>query len=59
VVDNYLTSQEQRKDRLAHCNSCVRLNIIRQCKECLCFVDLKTMLKSEHCPIGKWKEIEK
>jgi hypothetical protein len=26
----------------------------KRCLECTCFLDIKTMLGEERCPIGKW-----
>lgn len=44
--------------RLELCNACPRLSVTRQCKECLCFVDLKTKLRQEKCPLDKWEAVE-
>lgn len=30
---------------------------LRQCKECSCFVDAKTRLATEKCPLGYWKRV--
>lgn len=50
--------QEVADNRLKICNACENLNKIRQCTQCLCFVDLKTKIKQEACPIGKWSKWE-
>ena len=47
-------SETTKFERRAICNGCPKLLITRQCGECLCFVDLKTTLKQEHCPDNKW-----
>ncbi len=47
-------NEETRKQRIELCNDCPKLMITRQCAECLCFVDLKTKLKQEKCPLDKW-----
>lgn len=26
----------------------------RQCKECMCFMNLKTKIEGATCPLGKW-----
>jgi hypothetical protein len=45
----------QRAARLDICNTCPQLTKhSKQCKECGCFVFLKTKLSSEKCPLGKW-----
>lgn len=41
--------------RIQVCNGCPDLNTIsRQCKVCLCFVDLKAKFDDAHCPKEKW-----
>lgn len=40
------------------CVSCDRfMKITRQCKECFCFIPLKTKIMDTECPIGKWNSI--
>jgi hypothetical protein len=37
------------------CESCDRFfRLTRTCKECGCFMNIKTNLKNATCPIGKW-----
>ena len=41
--------------RLAICNECPYLNKrLMKCKQCGCFMHLKTTLHAAKCPIGKW-----
>lgn len=48
-------SEEEAKKRLDICFSCDRLiKLTTQCKECGCFMNLKTKLPHASCPIGKW-----
>lgn len=54
IPKEFLASSELKKQRLAFCNTCDRLNKLRQCKECFCFVDLKTMLSNQVCDLKKW-----
>jgi predicted Zn-ribbon and HTH transcriptional regulator len=46
------------KQRLDICLDCDRLFELiphaPQCKECGCFMKVKTRLKSSSCPLGKW-----
>jgi len=43
------------EERLNICRECPRLfKPTMQCKECGCFMRIKTRLKSASCPIGKW-----
>ena len=46
--------EEVQKERISTCNKCDKLTKTRQCSECLCFVDLKTKIKQEECPLKKW-----
>ena len=52
------TSSDIQSERIEICNSCDRLTKrARQCKECGCFVDLKTWLGDQECPLGKWHKV--
>jgi len=52
--------------RLNYCMGCEnRIPITNQCDLCLCFMALKTKLKSKYCelrtpefPSGKWQKVE-
>lgn len=51
---NY-TSKEQRDERFGVCKGCERFfKPTKTCKECGCFMALKTYLKDATCPLGKW-----
>jgi len=46
---------EEGKKRLDICKSCPELiKLTKQCKQCGCFMGVKTKLKEAQCPIGKW-----
>jgi hypothetical protein len=48
-------SEEDAKARLDICKACPRLiKGTNQCKECGCFMNLKTKLKDASCPLHKW-----
>jgi hypothetical protein len=54
---NY-TSREIRDERLDICNGCERLiPLTKTCKECGCFMSMKTWLNYAECPIGKWNKV--
>lgn len=56
---NQNVNTEVKNKRLAECLNCPRLNkTLMQCKECGCFVNLKTEYKQEECPLGKWVKEE-
>jgi len=51
---NY-TTKEIRNQRLDICKGCPRLfKPTKTCKECGCFMAMKTWLSDATCPIGKW-----
>lgn len=52
-----LTTPAEQEQRLNECESCEFLTEERQCAECHCFVDAKTMLCVEKCPKNRWKAI--
>lgn len=42
--------------RIELCKACDRLTSFNICKECGCFMPVKTRIKSAECPIGKWSK---
>jgi len=49
-----LTEQDANA-RLEVCKKCEFFNSIQQrCNKCGCFMAIKTYLKAEKCPIGRW-----
>ena len=36
------------------CQTCPELTDANRCKQCGCFMKLKTKIKAAKCPIGKW-----
>jgi len=54
VASNY-TDKATRDARFDICKGCERLfKPTRSCKECGCFMALKTWLIEATCPLGKW-----
>lgn len=48
------------ESRLATCLKCPKyFEPTGQCKECLCFLNFKTKIAQESCPLGKWNEYKK
>lgn len=48
-------SEEQAISRYSICEQCPSLiKFTHQCKECGCFMKLKTKLEKAECPLGKW-----
>lgn len=55
---NKYTTDEIRGVRYKICLDCERLiSLTRTCKECGCFMSLKTWLKHAECPLGKWRQV--
>jgi len=49
------SEEEISKQRLSICLDCDSLiKVTTQCKECGCFMKLKTRLKHARCPLEKW-----
>jgi membrane protease subunit (stomatin/prohibitin family) len=51
------SAEEVSKQRMEICKSCPSLIAMNRCKECGCFMDVKTKLARFSCPLGKWKEV--
>jgi hypothetical protein len=50
-----VSSKEEKERRLAICKECEFFQASPlKCRKCGCFLQLKTRLETEHCPIGKW-----
>lgn len=46
---------KKANERLAICFECDRFyKPTRQCKECGCFMKVKTRISTASCPLGKW-----
>lgn len=47
--------EEVSNKRYDICLECPELiQITKQCKQCGCFMNIKTKLESARCPLGKW-----
>jgi len=53
-IRHIIVPEKVRLERQEICKNCDRLNKIQVCKVCGCFMPLKTLLKDEECPKGKW-----
>lgn len=49
-----LSSEEEIRERLSICASCLHLDGNRVCTACGCGVDLKVKKRTTSCPLGKW-----
>lgn len=49
------SGEETVKVRLNICNDCDKfIKVTAQCRECGCFMKLKTKMQDAKCPLGKW-----
>lgn len=52
--ENYI-EEEFAEGRFTICQLCPELiQLTKQCKQCGCFMAMKTKLKAAKCPLGKW-----
>jgi hypothetical protein len=50
----YISNQDKNA-RLSICHSCDRyIKLTSQCRECGCFMNIKTGMKNALCPLKKW-----
>lgn len=42
------------ENRMKYCRNCSYFTNTGQCAYCGCFLKLKTKIKEEKCPIGRW-----
>ena len=48
-------SDDLAAKRMQECSRCDRfIELTKQCKECGCFMNMKTRLTEAKCPLGKW-----
>lgn len=51
----FKVDENTANERLNVCKTCEFFNQVQQrCSKCGCFMAVKTYLKAEKCPIGKW-----
>lgn len=50
---SFTADRETSKQRILTCHGCPRYSY-GACMECGCIVLVKTKLKDEKCPLGKW-----
>ena len=47
----------ERERRLNICRACEKFEpVLTRCKECGCFLKLKTWFMNSNCPLGKWEQ---
>lgn len=47
-----------QKSRMETCKSCPELTMFNRCRQCGCFMDVKTRLTGAKCPLDKWVTLE-
>lgn len=59
AITHRRVSESTRSGRLEICLNCENLlQATQQCKKCGCFVQAKTWLPSQKCPVGKWPAVD-
>lgn len=48
------SDKQTSEDRYKICKSCDQLNKLKLCKQCGCFMPLKTKIAVVNCPLNKW-----
>lgn len=57
--EKYKVSDEIQKERFDICLDCENLKpTINQCQICGCFMNIKTWMPNQKCPIDKWGKVE-
>ena len=54
IKNKVVVSEEEHKQRLDTCRICENYNDLHMCKECYCYMPLKTKFAIFTCPIKKW-----
>jgi hypothetical protein len=47
-------SPDLRDVRIQICTACDSLTVLKTCKECGCFMPVKTWMNNVSCPKGEW-----
>lgn len=53
LVGGLKINKDLKEDRMQICETCDFYKE-KRCTQCGCFMELKTLLTTSHCPIGKW-----
>ena len=53
-LNNGVIVPNLKKARYEICKKCEELNSLKMCKQCNCFMPLKTLIPSSSCPLQKW-----
>lgn len=54
LATHFFTVSEVRDARMAVCKGCDRLGMGSFCKECNCYMPIKTWVEAATCPKNKW-----
>lgn len=57
MILQYANREYVAQNRLAICRNCPQGRysaVLGQCKECGCFMKIKTKIKSSECPLKNW-----
>ena len=48
---------EIRAQRWETCQGCEHLTAMNRCRKCGCFMELKTWMPEQECPLQKWRKV--
>lgn len=51
------TPPDVHEKRVQACENCPKMTEDRQCLICGCFIDAKTAISTESCPLGSWRAV--
>ena len=55
VQETFLVEPEVARERYETCKTCPSfVKFTTQCKQCGCVMRMKTKIKGQVCPLGKW-----
>jgi hypothetical protein len=54
IKNKVVVNDDEHQKRLDICRSCENYTTLHMCKECHCYMPLKTKFSVFECPIKKW-----
>jgi len=58
LLDKIKVTSDVQSERMEICRGCEHLSKhLNRCNQCGCFMDLKTWMPDQHCPLYKWDKV--
>ena len=58
IIGETFVEKNVQDNRLAICSRCIFYELtvlnMKQCRKCGCFLEAKTQILEQKCPVGKW-----